>query len=189
MTRKLPNKQPPHLPFLRLCKTCNEDILDEHDFNTFHGQDGLKCDNPKPQRKGDAGQQAQYDILCSKVEAYIIRQRNLEETRTYVTAVNGSTTSRPELPTIGSVVLPQLSESIDARNEVAEHSRQLPLSKQPQISYRARENVSTSETRLNCTLTDLSSSMRAGQYHNHLWIPTRLCPTLPVPLYPNRVLI
>jgi len=148
MTRKLPNKQPPHLPFLRLCKTCNEDILDEHEFNTFHGVDGLKCDNPKPQRKGDAGQQEQYDILCSKVEAYIIRQRDLGETRTSATAVNGSTILRPDLPTSDLVVLPQLSAPTQAREEATkEHSRRSPLSKPPQKSYMARENVSTLETR------------------------------------------
>lgn len=148
LTRRLPRGQPPHLPFLKLCKACNEDILDEHEFGTFHGVDGLKCDNPKPQRKGDAGQQEQYGILCSKVEAYIIRQRNLGETRTSATAVDGSTILRPELPTCNSVVLPQLSGPTQARDEAAnEHSRQLPLNKQPQKSCIARENVSTLKTR------------------------------------------
>ena len=76
LTRPLPNKKPPHLPFLKLCTACNEDILDEEEFHTVHGIDGLKCEDPKPRRKGDAGQQEQYDILCSKVEDYIAGQGN-----------------------------------------------------------------------------------------------------------------
>ncbi|KAH6870129.1 hypothetical protein BKA58DRAFT_171707 [Alternaria rosae] len=141
MTRKLPRGQPPHLSFLRLCKTCNEDILDEHEFDTFHGADGLKCDHPKAQRKGDAGQQEQYDILCSKVMAYILQQGNLGETTTCTTAGNDSSLMRPAPPTSDSVLLPQLSEPTQDRDGAAkERSRQLPISKHPQKPCMAREN-------------------------------------------------
>jgi len=74
LTRKLPEGKPPHLPFLKLCRTCNDEILDESEFENLHGKDGLKCETPRQQRKGDAGQQEQYEILCSKVEAYIVAQ-------------------------------------------------------------------------------------------------------------------
>jgi hypothetical protein len=76
LIRQLPEARPPHLPFLKLCRTCNDDILDKIEFETLHGKDGLKCDKPRQQRKGNAGQQEQYDILCSKVEAYIVAQRS-----------------------------------------------------------------------------------------------------------------
>ena len=78
LTRSLPNQKSPHLPFLKLCKSCNEDILDEYEFNTFHGADGFKCKNPRSQRKGDAGQQEQYDLLCSKVETLLSAQTTTE---------------------------------------------------------------------------------------------------------------
>jgi len=189
MIRKLARGQPPHLTFLRLCKTCNEDILDEHEFNTFHGANGLKCEHPKSQRKGDAGQQEQYDILSSKIMAYILKQGNLGETRTFATAENDSSLLCPAPSTSDSVLVAPLSEPTQDRDEVAQEcSRQLPFIKQSQKSSTARENVSTSETRWYCTLTDLSSSIRASQSYSHLWISTRLWPTFPVPFYPNRVI-
>ena len=70
LTQKLPG-EPQHLPFLKLCPTCNQDILREVDFETHHGKDGLKCKNPRPHRKGDTGQQEQYDELCSQVHVHI----------------------------------------------------------------------------------------------------------------------
>ena len=88
LSRKLPKGKPPHLPFLKLCKTCNEDILDEHEFETLHGKDGLKCETPRQQRKGNVGQQEQYDILCSKVEAYITTQSNQQGLFTCVATTN-----------------------------------------------------------------------------------------------------
>ena len=159
LTRRLPKGQPAHLPFLRLCKTCNEDILDEHEFHDIHGTDGLKCKNPKTQRKGDAGQQEQYDILCSKVEAYIIAQGKLEGTTTSVAAECDSALLRSATPRSDSVLLPRLPEPTEIRDEVSdEHPRSLALSKQPRNACMARENVSTLENRTYCTLTDPSSS-------------------------------
>ncbi|CAO2650036.1 Nn.00g013280.m01.CDS01 [Neocucurbitaria sp. VM-36] len=72
LTRTLRNKKPPHLPFLKLCPTCNEDFLDKLEFERYHGNHGEKCTNPRKQRKGDEGQQAQWDALYSKVETYIM---------------------------------------------------------------------------------------------------------------------
>jgi hypothetical protein len=80
LTRKLPRAQLPHLPFLKLCPVCNTQILDQSDFETLHGHDGLKCENPRPRRRGDIGQQEQYDILCAKVEAYIAAQEDQKGT-------------------------------------------------------------------------------------------------------------
>jgi hypothetical protein len=74
LTRDKVNGKEPHLPFLRLCKACNEDFLDMSEFETSHGYDGLLCKRPKKQRKGDAGQQEQFDILCAKVETYMTRE-------------------------------------------------------------------------------------------------------------------
>ncbi|OAL02166.1 hypothetical protein IQ06DRAFT_132142 [Phaeosphaeriaceae sp. SRC1lsM3a] len=50
MTRGNKNRQP-HLSFLKLCKTCNHDFIDENVFATGHG---VNCHNPHPQRKGPA---------------------------------------------------------------------------------------------------------------------------------------
>jgi len=74
LTRYQLKGTPPHLPFLKLCTVCNEDILDNVEFETRHGVDGMKCENPRPRRKGVTGQQEQYDRLCSKIEAYIAAQ-------------------------------------------------------------------------------------------------------------------
>jgi len=74
LTRILPGGKS-HLPFLRLCPTCREYVLDEHEFKTFHGDSGLKCEATKPQLKGDSTvEQTFYDSLYSKVEAYIVAQ-------------------------------------------------------------------------------------------------------------------
>lgn len=67
LTRSLPGKQLPHLPFLKLCPTCNEDILDKAQMEQFHGKNGETCENPRKQRKGDA-QQDQYHELYLKIK-------------------------------------------------------------------------------------------------------------------------
>jgi hypothetical protein len=79
-TRNLRGKRPPHLFVLKLCPTCNEDFLQETEYNRNHGVDGLKCGTPRGQRKGDAGQQEQWETLCVKVEKYILAED--EEQRT-----------------------------------------------------------------------------------------------------------
>jgi hypothetical protein len=43
--------RPPHLNFLKLCKICNNDFIDETVFNETHG---VNCHFPHPQRKGGA---------------------------------------------------------------------------------------------------------------------------------------
>jgi len=74
LTRNLPGGRPPHLPFLKLCPTCNEDILDDTEFVTRHAKEGLKCENPRPHGRGAVGQQQQYDRLCHRIEIYIAAQ-------------------------------------------------------------------------------------------------------------------
>jgi hypothetical protein len=37
-----------HKQFIQLCKTCNEHVIDRHDFETSHG---VHCRNPRPQRR------------------------------------------------------------------------------------------------------------------------------------------
>ncbi|KAL6707294.1 hypothetical protein ACN47E_004282 [Coniothyrium glycines] len=67
LKRKLSRKQGPQLQFLELCKTCNEDILDADEFFRDHGIAGEYCDTPRKQRKGDIGQQKQWNELYKKI--------------------------------------------------------------------------------------------------------------------------
>ncbi|KAF1829206.1 hypothetical protein BDW02DRAFT_178961 [Decorospora gaudefroyi] len=77
--RPLPGKRPPHLSFLKLCPTCNEDFLDEIEYEQNHGKDGLNCGTPRKQRKG-AGQKEQWDNLYKKVEHHILSSAIVAET-------------------------------------------------------------------------------------------------------------
>jgi hypothetical protein len=86
------NGREPHLPFLHLCKACNEDFLHMAEFESFHGYDGLLCKHPKKQRKGDAGQQEQYDILCAKVETYMTMDNTLQGQSTLIHPLKGMLT-------------------------------------------------------------------------------------------------
>jgi hypothetical protein len=72
--RNLPSRKPPHLSFLKLCPTCNEDFLHKAEYDRDHGIDGLLCETPRKQRKGDAGQHEQWENLCVKVENHILAQ-------------------------------------------------------------------------------------------------------------------
>lgn len=76
LTRPLRNKKPPHLTFLKLCPTCNEDFLDSYEFETDHGHEGEKCKTPRKQRKGDIGQREQWNALYSKLENYVAAEAN-----------------------------------------------------------------------------------------------------------------
>ena len=67
--------RPPHLQFLKLCPTCNEDITDRYVFEDEHGADGELCQNPRKQRKGAAAKQEQWDGLYDKIMLQI-RSRN-----------------------------------------------------------------------------------------------------------------
>ncbi|KNG51002.1 hypothetical protein TW65_71831 [Stemphylium lycopersici] len=55
--------RPPHLQFLKLCPTCNEDITDQDAFENEHGAHGELCQSPRKQHKGPAAQQEQWDGL------------------------------------------------------------------------------------------------------------------------------
>jgi hypothetical protein len=143
LTRKLPKGKPPHLPFLQLCKTCNEDILDEYEFETRHGKDGLKCETPRRQRKGDAGQQEQYDILCSKVEAYISTQNSQMDTAILTTAEDDATLLCSEPSRNDSVFVPELfAPSQPQDSEVGERPHPPTRSGQSPHAHVASENVS-----------------------------------------------
>ncbi|XPS72609.1 hypothetical protein M3J09_004774 [Ascochyta lentis] len=65
----------PHALFIRLCKTCNEDILDEDEFKREHGPEGELCHTVHQQRKGDAGQKVQWQMLYDKLKGLL----NLQE--------------------------------------------------------------------------------------------------------------
>lgn len=142
LTRRLPKGRPPHLPFLKLCTTCNEDLLDEHEFEAYHGKDGLKCETPRQQRKGDAGQQEQYDILCSKVETYIITQGN-QRSATNSTTAEIDATMLSSMPILHDPDLtPELPVSTQASDTVAEPPS-LPLQcKTSSYPRKAKDNVS-----------------------------------------------
>jgi hypothetical protein len=166
LTRTLPEKNPPHLPFLKLCKACNEDILDPHEFETSHGKNGFKCHITRQQRKGDAGQQEQYDILCSKVEAYIIAQRSQTSAKPLAAAEHHVTLPRPAPTTEDAVHA--LPSSIPAQASAAvpvEHPRSPTLGEGSPHPQTAKKNVSVSYDVCNCTLTDLSSLERTIGYH------------------------
>ncbi|KAJ4299275.1 hypothetical protein N0V90_004519 [Kalmusia sp. IMI 367209] len=49
-----------HLPFLKLCSTCNEHSVDKEDFEKQHGYKGEKCDNPRKQARGREAMEAQW---------------------------------------------------------------------------------------------------------------------------------
>ncbi|KAF2008143.1 hypothetical protein P154DRAFT_516864 [Amniculicola lignicola CBS 123094] len=61
MTRGV--RRRPHLSFLKLCRTCNEHILDKTEFREFHD---LKCHNFRKQRRG-ADQERLWKELYRKV--------------------------------------------------------------------------------------------------------------------------
>lgn len=142
LTRRLPKGRPPHLPFLKLCTTCNEDLLDEHEFEAYRGKDGFKCETPRQQRKGDAGQQEQYDILCFKVETYIITQGN-QRSATNSTTAEIDATMLSSMPILHDPDLtPELPVSTQASDTVAEPPS-LPLQcKTSSYSRKAKDNVS-----------------------------------------------
>jgi hypothetical protein len=53
----------PHLKFLKRCKICNNDIIDETDFNDNHVSN---CHSHHPIRKGEAAD-IQYQMFCATV--------------------------------------------------------------------------------------------------------------------------
>ncbi|KAF2682628.1 hypothetical protein K458DRAFT_52813 [Lentithecium fluviatile CBS 122367] len=55
-----------HLPFLRLCKTCNTDFVDRHVFEQFHGTKGELCHISIKQQRAK-GQEAQWEALYRMV--------------------------------------------------------------------------------------------------------------------------
>jgi hypothetical protein len=75
-----PVKGRSHLPFVKLCPTCNDDFLDKDEFEMSHGDQGLLCDNPRKQRKGAIAQQMQWDALYIKVEALVSTQAGAQGT-------------------------------------------------------------------------------------------------------------
>jgi hypothetical protein len=56
------------LMFLKLCPTCNEDIINKSDFELHHGINGQLCNIVRRQRKG-AKVKEQWDALYQQVEA------------------------------------------------------------------------------------------------------------------------
>ncbi|KAH8692550.1 hypothetical protein GQ44DRAFT_734017 [Phaeosphaeriaceae sp. PMI808] len=67
---------PPELAFLRLCPTCNEDIIDKAEFEDHHGYRGQLCNNRRSQRRGD-GAMIQWDSLYQKLQARLIAQTQI----------------------------------------------------------------------------------------------------------------
>ncbi|ORX93467.1 hypothetical protein BCR34DRAFT_239516 [Clohesyomyces aquaticus] len=76
--RHLVRGQKPHLQFLRLCPTCNEDFIERTEFERFHGYHGEWCQNPKKQRRGHEGTRKQYNALYEKIlEAETSKPRSI----------------------------------------------------------------------------------------------------------------
>jgi len=67
---------PPQVPFLRLCRTCNEDFTDRAEFEGSHGYRGELCNNARSQRRrGDA--KLQWEALYRKLEVSILAQSQM----------------------------------------------------------------------------------------------------------------
>jgi hypothetical protein len=66
LRRHLTRGNRPHVPFLKLCPTCNEDILDRDEFEHAHGSHGELCNNPQRQRRGTSAD-VQWKILYGKL--------------------------------------------------------------------------------------------------------------------------
>lgn len=66
--------RPPHSRYLKLCPTCNEDILDQEVFESLHGTNGRLCPTPRAQRKGPVAQKEQWNILYGKIDALVISE-------------------------------------------------------------------------------------------------------------------
>jgi hypothetical protein len=58
----------PHLPFLKLCPTCKEEILDPEEF-LAHGSYGERCSNPQIQRRGPDASLEQWEALYRTISA------------------------------------------------------------------------------------------------------------------------
>lgn len=61
---------PAQLTFLKLCPTCNEDVIDQTVFEAHHGLNGQLCNTVRRQRKGDKVKE-QWDALYRKVETLV----------------------------------------------------------------------------------------------------------------------
>ncbi|KAF2475487.1 uncharacterized protein BDR25DRAFT_310847 [Lindgomyces ingoldianus] len=60
--RHLTSGRAPHVAFLKLCGTCNEDFTDQKEFETNHGYDGEFCNNPQKQRRGESAEEQWYTL-------------------------------------------------------------------------------------------------------------------------------
>lgn len=79
-------KRSPHLIFIELCPTCNEQFLDKHVFECNHGYRGELCRNPQPQLRGEAKQLLQWrqlrDMLHTRSKvSYFLAQEYSHLTR------------------------------------------------------------------------------------------------------------
>lgn len=64
-----------HIPFCRLCKHCQDEVLDLSDFDNNHDK---KCQSKKAkQRKGPEGQRLQWNILFQKFVQQMDRKLTL----------------------------------------------------------------------------------------------------------------
>lgn len=60
-------KRSNHIQFIKLCPACNEDIIDEYEFENLHGNNGEFCNsNQQQQRRGKAAEE-QWNALCRKL--------------------------------------------------------------------------------------------------------------------------
>lgn len=60
-----------HVPFLRLCKTCNEHIVDKEVFESKHGYNGEKCVTPRKQARGAEATQGSWLQLSGLVKSHM----------------------------------------------------------------------------------------------------------------------
>lgn len=56
---------------IKLCPTCNEDILDSEEMKLNHGHNGSICNNERSQKR-QSGQREQWNALCTKLTRLVV---------------------------------------------------------------------------------------------------------------------
>ncbi|KAF2024297.1 hypothetical protein EK21DRAFT_117891 [Setomelanomma holmii] len=133
---------PAQLSFLKLCPTCNEDIVDRDEFEKFHGQNGQLCNLVRQQRKGEKAKE-QWNALYHTVETHLKMDYQLcnttlhssYETETVKHYLNASSVGPLEawLPTYHNVF--SSSPEVSSQTLMTEHLGEQTSIKGPTTQY------------------------------------------------------
>lgn len=69
----------PHLMFVELCPSCNENFLDKEIYDQYHGAEGQFCDIMGSQPRGQ-GQLKQWRLLCDQLKERLSVKLNVSNT-------------------------------------------------------------------------------------------------------------